>query len=248
MKDNFSTQANSYSKYRPYYPPAMIEYIVSFVSNNNSALDVATGNGQVAGELAQYFKQVYATDISEKQLENAIQADNILYKNERAEHTSFGDSQFDLITVAQAIHWFDFDAFYKEVYRILKPDGVFAVLGYGLFTAEGEVGKLLKHFYEDITGPYWDAERRYLDENYTTIPFPFEEMETKQFVNEFTWTFEQLTGYLETWSAVQHYIKQNKTNPVDLIRDDLKEYWEKGDRKVTFPLLLRIRTIPDFRR
>lgn len=240
MKDNFSTQAQGYSKYRPYYPSEMIDYIVSFVKNKQYALDVATGNGQVAVELAKHFKEVFATDISEKQLANALQKDNIIYKEECAEQTSFADGQFDLITVAQAIHWFDFEAFYKEVYRTLKPDGIFAVLGYGLFNTSDESEELLKHFYYDITGPYWDAERCYLDENYTTIPFPFEELETKQFTNEFIWTFEQLTGYLGTWSAVQHYIKKNGINPVDLIRDELKEYWEKGDKKVVFPLLLRI--------
>lgn len=240
MKDNFSTQASDYAKYRPYYPSEMIDYVVSFVQNKQSALDVATGNGQVAVELAKHFEQVFATDISEKQLANALQKDNITYIKECAEQTSFADSQFDLVTVAQAIHWFDFDDFYKEVYRILKPDGVFAVLGYGLFDTLGDAEKLLKHFYHDIIGPYWDTERRYLDENYATIPFPFEELETKQFINEFTWTFEQLTGYLETWSAVQHYIKKNGANPVDLIKDELKEYWEKGDKKVVFPLLLRI--------
>jgi len=240
MKDNFSTQAKAYAQYRPYYPQEMIEHVVSFVTSKEEALDVATGNGQVAAALAPYFKKVYGTDISQKQLDNAKQADNILYKEERAEVTAFAESQFDLITVAQAIHWFDFDSFYKEVYRILKPEGVFVVMGYGLFSANGDAGKLLDHFYYDITGPYWDAERRYLDENYTTIPFPFNELETKSFTNEFTWTFEQLTGYLDTWSAVQHYIKKNGTNPVDLISEELKEYWEKGDKKVTFPLLLRI--------
>lgn len=240
MKDNFSAQAVQYSQHRPHYPSEMIDYIVSFVEHKNTSLDVATGNGQVAKQLAKHFTEVYATDISEKQLENAEKAGNITYKKESAEQTSFGESQFDLVTVAQAIHWFNFDAFYKEVYRILKPKGIFAVLGYGLFSANGEADKLLKHFYYDITGPYWDAERRYLDENYTTIPFPFEELKTKQFVNEFTWIFAQLTGYLETWSAVQHYIKKNGTNPIDLIRDELKEIWEKGDKKVTFPLLLRI--------
>ena len=240
MKDNFSNQAKGYSQYRPSYPPDMIQYIVSFVKNKHTALDIATGNGQVAVELAKYFEIVYGTDISEKQLENAVQATNIIYKNESAEKTSFSENQFDLITVAQAIHWFDFDAFYKEVYRILKPEGIFAVLGYGLFLANGKAGDLLNHFYYAITAPYWDDERHYLDENYTTIPFPFEEIEIIKFTNEFTWTFEQLTGYLETWSAVQHYIKKNGTNPLDLIREELKEYWEKGDRKVTFPLLLRI--------
>lgn len=248
MKDNFSTQAKGYSKYRPYYPVEMIEYVVSFVNERGQALDVATGNGQVAIELSKHFAAVYGTDISEKQLLNATQADNIIYKVESAEQISFAENQFDLITVAQAIHWFDFDAFYKEVYRILKPDGIFAVLGYGVFSTNADSDKLLMHFYRNIVGSYWDAERKYVDDNYTTIPFPFDEVEVKQFKNEFTWTFDQLIGYLETWSAVQHYINKEGINPVDIIREDLKDSWEKGDKKVTFPLLLRIGKISDFRR
>jgi SAM-dependent methyltransferase len=230
MKDNFSAQAKDYSKFRPTYPPEMIEYIVSFVKNKGTALDVATGNGQVAVALAKYFEQVQATDMSEKQIENAAKADNVTYKVE-----------FDLITVAQAIHWFDFDAFYKEVNRLLKPGGIIAVMGYGLFKTNEHSHKILSHFYHDIIGPYWDSERRYLDENYTTIPFPFEEMEVKQFENNLTWTFEQLMGYLDTWSAVQHYKKKNNDeDPVDLIREELKESWGKGDKQVAFPLLLRM--------
>jgi len=240
MKDNFSTQAKAYAQYRPYYPPEMIAYIASLVPNKETALDVATGNGQVAAQLAKYFEKVYGTDISEKQLQNATQAPNVMYKLERAEETGFDESQFDLVAVAQAIHWFNFDAFYKEIYRILKPDGIFAVLGYGLLSTNTDTDKILHRFYYDIVGPYWDDERRYLDENYTTIPFPFDELETQKFTNNFTWTLEQLTGYLETWSATQHYIKKNGSNPVDIIRDELQESWEKSDKSVTFPLLLRI--------
>ena len=240
MKDNFSTQAKEYSKYRPHYSQEVIDYIVSFVKEHNEALDVATGNGQVAGKLSDYFDKVYAIDISTKQLDNAIQKDNIIYSEQPAEHTNFSDKQFDLITVAQAIHWFDFDAFYKEVYRILKPDGVFAVLGYGQFSMNPDSNRIVTDFYENTIGPYWDPERIYVDENYTTIPFPFEELEAKQFSIEFTWEFEHLIGYLDTWSAVQHYIKKNGTNPIDSIREELKASWEKGDKKVYFPLLLRI--------
>ena len=240
MKDNFSAQAKAYAQFRPYYPPEMIAYIASLTTNKDAALDVATGNGQVAAQLANYFKDVYGTDISEKQLQNATPAPNITYKVERAEETGFGESQFDLITVAQAIHWFDFDAFYKEVYRILKPDGIFAVLGYGLFNTNADTDVILDKFYYDIVGPYWDAERRYLDENYTTIPFPFNELEVQTFTNHFTWTIEQLIGYLETWSATQHYIKKNGNSPIDVIRQELQQSWEKGDKSVTFPLLLRV--------
>ena len=138
------------------------------------------------------------------------------------------------------MHWFDFEVFYKEIYRILKPDGIFAVLGYGLFFTNTDSDKILRHFYYNIIGLYWDAERRYLDENYETIPFPFEEIPTEKFENQFTWTFETLIGYLQTWSSVQHYISKNKQNPIDLIYDDLKVSWQKNDKKVVFPLLLRI--------
>jgi len=240
MKDNFSAQAKAYSQYRPYYPAEMIDYVLSFVNDKNIALDVATGNGQVAAALASHFKKVYATDISQKQIDNATTAPNIYYSVSRAEETAFTDYQFDLITVAQAIHWFNFDEFYTEVRRILKPNGLLAILGYGLFITNKESDKILSHFYKNIIGPYWDAERKYIDDNYTTIPFPLQEIEAKQFTNNFTWTFDQLIGYLNTWSAVQHYKNKNGTNPVDLIYKELQSTWEASSKQVTFPLLLRL--------
>jgi len=118
MKDNFSKQATEYSKFRPQYPDEMINYLVSFVQNKSVALDIATGNGQVAHKLSQFFETVYAIDISQNQLDNAIRGENIIYKVAAAENTFFKNQEFDLITVAQAIHWFDFDVFYKEIYRI----------------------------------------------------------------------------------------------------------------------------------
>jgi len=243
MKDNFSVQAKGYAQFRPHYPPEMIAYIVSLTKNRHSALDVATGNGQVAVALAPYFETVQATDISAKQLANATAAPNVAYTEQRAETTTFANAQFDLITVAQAVHWFDFTAFYHEVYRILKPDGLFAIMGYGLFSSNADTDMILRHFYNGIVGPYWDAERRYLDENYTTIPFPFRELAAQKFTSHFTWTIEQLTGYLETWSATQHYITTNGTNPVDGIRAELAASWEQGDKQVHFPLLLRLGTL-----
>jgi ubiquinone/menaquinone biosynthesis C-methylase UbiE len=241
MKDNFSAQAKEYSKYRPAYPQEMVSYIASFAAENNCALDVATGNGQVAALLSSYFKKVYATDISQNQLDNALKKENIIYSLQKAEQTNFADAQFDLVTVAQAIHWFDFDAFYKEVYRIMKPGGIIAVMGYGLLRTNSGSDKILSRFYHEIIGPYWDVERRYLDENYKTIPFPFKEIyPNKNYENTFTWDFEQLAGYLQTWSAVQHYKEQKGINPFSLIEEELKISWQSSDKRVTFPLLLRI--------
>lgn len=240
MKDNFSAQATKYAQNRPQYPQALIDYIASFTQERGKALDLATGNGQVAHKLASKFETVFATDISQKQLDQAEKASNIIYKLERAEQTSFEDNTFDLITVAQAVHWFDFTVFYKEVYRILKPEGVFAILGYGLFSTNERADAIISHFYRDIIGPYWDAERRYVEENYQTIPFPFKEIETIPWTNDFEWTAGQLLGYLESWSATQHYKNKTGINPVDLVRGELSLVWEASDKKVHFPLLLRV--------
>lgn len=240
MKDHFSKQSSAYAQFRPHYPDAMIDCITALVNNRKTALDVATGNGQVARKLSARFQTVFATDISARQLENAVPLPNVTYKVEPAESTGFADVQFDLITVAQAVHWFRFDDFYREIYRILKPDGIFAVLGYGLFSTNPGSDQILKDYYHNIVGPYWDAERKYIDESYQTIPFPFDEIPTPKFQNQLSWPFEQLIGYLETWSATQHYKDANGSDPVDLIRAPLKKSWESGDKQVFFPLLLRI--------
>jgi ubiquinone/menaquinone biosynthesis C-methylase UbiE len=242
MKDNFSKQAEVYAKFRPSYPKPLFDFIFSLVSNTEKAWDCGTGNGQVAIKLANYFEKVYATDISENQLKNAVQKENIIYKKESAEKTSFPDNIFDLITVAQAIHWFDFEAFYKEVERTLKPGGILAVIGYNMIKIDAETDKIVSDFYLNITGPYWDKERKYIDEEYKTIPFPYKDLGTADFTSEYEWELPQLIGFLDSWSAVQHFKdKNNNQNPVDLIINDLKKSWPDGiKKKVTFPILLRI--------
>lgn len=240
MKDNFSTGSDLYAKFRPTYPDELFSFLLAQVAARNNAWDCGTGNGQVAGQLASYFKQICATDISQPQLDNAVQLPNITYSKQPAEHTNFTNQTFDLIVVAQAIHWFKFDEFYAEVKRTLKPNGVLAVLGYGVISIAAEVDKVVDKLYTDIIGPYWDKERRYIDEHYQTIPFPFEEIKCPQLVITQHWTVEHLLGYLETWSAVKHYQKQNGDNPVNLIKDELKTAWgNTTEQQVSFPVLLR---------
>jgi len=240
MKDNFSNQSEQYAKFRPTYPDELYQLLLSLIKIKDSAWDCGTGNGQVAHELSKHFKEVYATDNSENQIKNAIQQPNIFYKVERAEQTSFSGKSFDLITVAQAIHWFEFDAFYKEVERTIKPNGILAVIGYSLPDIDEQTNGIIKKFYHHVVGTYWDAERKYVDEHYRTILFPFKEIESPQFYSSYEWTLDQMVGYLNTWSAVQHYIKAKKQNPVDLIYDDLKGVWKQGTKTVRFPILLRI--------
>lgn len=241
MKDNFSTQAAEYAIYRPTYPKEMYDFIFSLVKNRNAAWDCATGNGQVARELALHFDNVYATDISKKQIEQALKLPNIVYQVESSDKVNAADGSFDLITVAQAIHWFNFDAFYSEVKRTLKPEGIFAVIGYGIMSIDKKVDKAVHKLYEDFLGKYWDPERRYIEENYKTIPFPFKEITAPHIFIKTHWNFNQLIGYLNTWSALQHYKKANERNPIEYMFTELKEAWgSDAEKEIRFPVLLRV--------
>lgn len=241
MKDNFSDQSAQYAIYRPNYPAQMFDYLFSLVQNKDCAWDCGTGNGQVASVLAQHFVKVQATDISENQLKNALKLPNIVYRQAAAEEPIFEDSQFDLITVGQAIHWFNFDVFFAQVRRTLKADGVFAVFGYGLMSIDKALNGVIKKLYEQVLGKYWDVERRFIDENYTSVPFPFAELNTPKFQINTVWTFDELIGYLNTWSALQHYKRENERNPIDLVLIELKEAWgDAAKRDVVFPVFLKV--------
>lgn len=241
MKDNFSSCSDQYARYRPQYPQALFDFLDTLGASHQHAWDCGTGNGQVAAALSVRFEQVFATDISENQLKNAIQKPNIAYSVQPAEHTHFPDNFFDLIVVAQAIHWFDFDAFYKEVSRTARENAHLVVTGYGLIHVSEAVDKVIGDFYTNTIGPFWDKERKYIDENYRTIPFPFEEIAAPSFSNEMEWTFEHLIGYLRTWSAVKHYEQQNGSDPVETIRPALEKAWgSDASQTITFPILLRI--------
>lgn len=239
MKDRFSAHANQYAQFRPTYPPELYEFIFKQVHDFDAAWDCGTGNGQAARDLSKKFKKVFATDLSTKQLENAYWADNIFYSVAN-EKSSFTDNSFDLITVAQAAHWFNMEIFSEEVKRVSKPNGVVALWGYGLLSIHPEIDLLIHHFYSQIVGPFWDKERRHIDEHYKNLYFPFQEIQSPAFVITVLWTLAQLEGYLTTWSAVQKYIGVYNQNPVDDLISQIKIFWKDERQTVTFPLFLRL--------
>jgi SAM-dependent methyltransferase len=245
MKDLFSAHSKQYAQFRPTYPDALYHFIFSHVKAFDVAWDCGTGNGQSARVLSTKFKKVMATDISAKQMEHAYKADTIFY-TVGGEKTFFEDSSIDLITVAQAIHWFNVDEFYKEVNRVAKPNAILAVWGYSLLSIAPEIDFLLNDFYKSIVGSYWDKERHLIDEQYKTIPFPFNEIAVPTFNFSFEWTIEQLAGYLTTWSAVRKYIQVNKVNPVEKLIEYISPLWNEESLLITFPLFVRMgRVNPD---
>ncbi len=236
-KDLFSAYSSSYAAFRPHYPNALYEFILGEVRARSTAWDCACGNGQVAKDLAPFFDKVYATDHSANQLANAFRKDNIVYSVALAEHSGFADQYFDLITVGQALHWFDTTAFFKEVKRVMKPGGLLAVWGYSLLHVDEKIDPIMKDFYTKEVGPYWDKERRLVDEHYETIAFPFERIATPAFEFSFEWSLAELSGYLTTWSSVQKYIKANGVNPVEKLIEQIAPHWS-AKRKVSFPLFV----------
>ena len=245
MKDNFSTKSANYRKFRPQYPNEVYEFLRSRLNSFEIAWDCGTGNGQVAEKIAEFFSHVEATDISKNQLQNAVKKSNITYSIQSAEKTNFENDQFDLIISAQAVHWFNFEAFYSEVKRCLKPDGLIVIMGYALFKSNLEIDAVIVDFYDHIIGPYWDPERKYLDEDYQTIPFPFQESSTPAFCAEYNWNIDHLLGYLRTWSAVKHYERLNDEDPVSLIEPKLREVFGKRN-VVKFPILFRMGKVDRF--
>lgn len=238
MKDLFSAQSELYQQARPTYPQSLIDSLIQQLKGFDRAWDCGAGSGQLTRLIAPYFQQVIATDLSQNQLDQAPALSNVSYLQQAAEQCTFPDQYFDLITVAQAIHWFDFEKFYAQVKRTLKADGLFAVIGYGLLTLEDAfLNDRLQQLYHQTLNGFWDAERRYIDEQYQSIPFPFQDIPMPQFQIELHWTGQQLWDYLQTWSAVQHYQDHMRVSALADLQDILLI---RQPMRVTFPLLLRV--------
>lgn len=240
--NRFSQQSDSYKKFRPTYPAELYNLLFSTCNSFNAAWDCGTGNGQVALQLAPKFEKVFASDISEKQLANAERRPNIEYLNFRAEQSPFEEASIDLITVGQAIHWFDIPLFLEEARRVLKPEGVLAFWGYGLLRVSPDIDELIDHFYSEVVGPHWDFERQHVDSGYQTIKFDWQEIETPLDLNiQANWNLIQFEGFFNSWSAVQNYKENyNGINPVNSFIDRVRPLWNESLKTIEFPIFLRM--------
>jgi SAM-dependent methyltransferase len=242
FKDHFSERAALYRTYRPHYPDTLFRLLADLAPGHSLAVDTGTGNGQAAVGLARYFNRVIATDPSVPQLANARAANRVEYKVARAEATGVSSGSVDLVTAAQALHWFDTSAFFAEAKRILRPRGVIAVWGYGDPVLDtGLLDRALHEFNRGMLEPYWFPERNLLLQGYRTIQFPFSEIEVPVQELEMQWTLDELAGYLRTWSATARYVAERGVDPVTQLESALRPAWgdAKRRRRVRWPLYLR---------
>lgn len=241
FKDNFSKHADSYVKYRPHYPLALYEFLASLTPGHTLAWDCGTGNGQAAIDLAKFYDQVIATDPSAEQLKYAAQHGRITYRNEKAEQSSLASHSADLVVIANALHWFDLEPFFKEVKRVLNPQGVIAAMACTAPLVSPDIDRIVSHYHDEVLHNYWLPENRLVEKEYNTIPFPFEPVATPEFVYEKPMSRQDMTGYLNTWSATQRFIAQNGHNPTPQVDEQLQAVWkDDAEKTARWKIILKV--------
>jgi SAM-dependent methyltransferase len=242
--DHFSAVADAYASRRPGYPEGLFAYLAELSQHHELAWDCAAGSGQATIPLTRFYRRVVATDVSPAMLERAPQHPSVEYRVAPADASHLGPASVDLVTVAQALHWLDLETFYSEADRVLAPGGVLAVWSYGnLRLEDAGMNHLLDHFYHEIVGPHWSAERRHVESGYRTLAFPYvEEVDPPAFSMKQHWTLDQLLGYIGTWSATHAFREAKRVDPVQELANKLVPRW--GDpllaRAVSWPLSLRV--------
>lgn len=242
FKDYFSKDSEEYVRFRPGYPAELFSYLSSIADQHQKAWDCATGTGQSAVSLSDYFSEVIATDASKTQIKNAEKKHGITYQVATAEDSNIEDNSIDLITVSQAFHWFNIEAFSKEANRVLKDKGVISVWAYNLLSVQEDVDEIIYYLYNAILGEYWPKERKMVEDGYKSIRLPFKEMEAPVFNMIAEWNLSQLIGYLCTWSATKQYQEKFGVNPVEEIHEKITKTWGKSEKvlSVKWPLKLRL--------
>jgi SAM-dependent methyltransferase len=241
-QDHFSKLSRQYAASRPRYPRALYEWLVQIAPGRERAWDCACGNGQAASDLASYFLQVIATDLSAEQLREATPHPRIEYRVAVAESSGLPVGSVDVVTVAQALHWFELNRFYQEVRRVLRPGGVLAAWCYGAGSiAADRADAVFQDFYHSVVGPYWQPERKLVEDGYRTLPFPQPELTAPILTMELNWTLEQLIGYVRSWSATALYAQSRGSDPVPELYSGLLRSWgdPRSRQRICWPLSVR---------
>ena len=239
--DHFSAVSAGYAAYRPHYPDALFDFLAGSAPARETAWDAGTGTGQAAVGLARVFAHVTATDPSVSQIDRAEARSNVTYRLATAEDSGLDDGSTDLVTAAQAVHWFDQPRFWSEARRVLKPGGVIAIWTYVTFEISPPIDAIVRRFYTGVVGPFWAPERRQVETRYRTITFPFQEFPAPSFVIEQQMRLADVAGYVRTWSATRGFMKHHHQDPVDgLVRDLTMAWGAQPLRMARWPVAMRV--------
>jgi ubiquinone/menaquinone biosynthesis C-methylase UbiE len=238
----FSTVAREYANFRPGYPPELFSWLARVSPARAAVWDCGCGSGQASVALAEHFAVVHATDVAPEQLAAAKPHPHVRYSLAPAEHSGLDQGSVDLVTVAQALHWFDVKAFYSEAARVARPGALLAVWSYPRPQfVDAELERRFLAFYSEVVGPYWPPERRLLESWYQTLPFPFEEIEAPRFGLDLSWNIDQVAGYVSSWSATVRYRQALGSDPVPILRDSLSAAWPESSASEPIRMTIGLR-------
>ena len=227
----FEDKADLYASSRPTYPKELFDFIGSLLVSKNEAWDCAAGNGQASTGLAKIFTKVEATDISKEQISNSFPLKNVNFSVQPGESTNFKDNQFDLVNVAQALHWFDYSKFWDEVSRVLKPNGVFVAYSYVWPNVDNNIDSILEEKIKSIIEPYWASNNKLAWDDYKTLDFPFSLMDVPKIDLKNNWNLDQFLNYIHTWSGTRRCMDNIGTDFFESAKDEMLRSWGDPEQK-----------------
>ena len=238
FQDHFSGHAGDYARYRPKYPSQLYQFIAGICREHDRAWDCASGNGQAAIGLANYFDRVIASDASSQQVQSAEAHKRVKFIVAPAEESGLPDNSIDVVTVAQALHWFDIDAFFREAARVLKPDGVLCIWAYEHCRVDETIDPIINNIFQ-VVEEHWPPERDIVESRYRDVQFPWPLLDVPEFAMTANWSVEDILGYFGTWSATRRYQAKIGSHPIEPFSAELRRAWGENRRLVSWPLTVR---------
>jgi hypothetical protein len=240
--DAFSDTAELYARTRPAYPEALFAELAALAPSRRCAWDCGTGNGQAALGLARHFEHVEASDPSAEQIAHALPDARVRYSVATAEQSGLAAGSADVISVAQALHWFDLDRFHAEARRVARAGAIVAVYGYSWFYISPDIDVLVDRWLLRPVEAWWPPGNRLLWDGYSTIAFPYAEVRPPRLALHLGWTLGQLLDYYLTWSAPRRRIAREGNGYLVDARGALAAAWGEPQRlrHVVMPLCVRI--------
>ncbi|HHI81401.1 MAG TPA: class I SAM-dependent methyltransferase [Planctomycetes bacterium] len=161
MEVQFGKTSEDYGKHRRGFPPSFFAFLEKegWEFSSMQVLDLGTGTGTLALELAQRGAQVTGIDLAEEQLRVARTRAKELglslgFQGARAEALPFSEACFDAVFAGQCWHWFDGPRAAEECHRVLKPGGRLVLAHFDWLPLSGRVAAMTEALILEHN-PFW---------------------------------------------------------------------------------------------
>ena len=226
-----ASHAQAYALFRPKTPELIAKKTIEFMKSKklqsksdvfDCAVDVGCGSGQSTSIFAPYFKTIIGIDPSEKQIEQAKNNNvysHITYKVGQAENLTCLEN-IDLVASGQAVHWMNFEKFFNQCNRVLKPEGCLLIHGYDRpklypnFKHDEKLATVAENLFSKFYSKcLFHPRRKHIDNRYVSIYDALkceQKLRDDSVVNTVECSLFDFVSYLKTWSGYHAYLKNLK--------------------------------------